>query len=290
MAFFGDKGFADLAAFFGADWDVLEVRVARRQAPRIDMRHRKGRMDAARFGVYFFLQRVRIGGFELGKLAVIQNFLDDLMAFLGQFFEHIHRRGIIAALGLFASRKAHFAKQNFADLFGRGDVERMPGEFMNLHFQRGQLLAEILRKVFQECRINLDACQFHLGNHGNKRPFDVFVYGGHFLASKTRLERLVKAQGYIRVLGGIIQRLFNRHLIESDLVFAFARHVLVSDILMTEKLQGQIIHPVAVRRAVQNIGNQHRVIAGVHADAVPGENLPVVFHVMADFQNAFVFQ
>ena len=41
---------------------------------------------------------------------------------------------------------------------------------------------------------------------------------------------------------------------------------------------------------VEHIGHQHGVVERVDLDAAPGKNLPVVFHVLADLEDAGVFQ
>ena len=61
IAVLRDEGFADLAAFLGADRDILQVRVGRGEPARLRARHGVGRVDPLRLRVDRVLQRLGIG-------------------------------------------------------------------------------------------------------------------------------------------------------------------------------------------------------------------------------------
>ena len=61
VARLGDEGVADLAADLGADRDVLQVRVGRRQPPGLRAGQAEAGVDAAGLGVDLRLQRVGVG-------------------------------------------------------------------------------------------------------------------------------------------------------------------------------------------------------------------------------------
>ena len=59
---------------------------------------------------------------------------------------------------------------------------------------------------------------------------------------------------------------------------------------MAEIAVGQLVHAVVVQPRLHGVGHQHRVVEGRDADAVAGEDLPVVFHVLADLQDRRVLK
>ena len=54
---------------------------------------------------------------------------------------------------------------------------------------------------------------------------------------------------------------------------------------MAEKSLTQCVHAVFGAARIQHIRQQHRVVERLHVDAVAGQDQPVVFHVLRDFQN-----
>ena len=53
---------------------------------------------------------------------------------------------------------------------------------------------------------------------------------------------------------------------------------------------GQRVHAVGVQARLHGIAHQHRVVEGGDADAVAGKDLPVVFHVLTDLEDARVLK
>ena len=59
---------------------------------------------------------------------------------------------------------------------------------------------------------------------------------------------------------------------------------------MTQVTLGQAVHTVIVQARMHGIGHQHCVIKRGYINAVAGEYLGVVLHVLTDLQNGFIFQ
>jgi len=69
------------------------------------------------------------------------------------------------------------------------------------------------------------ARRLHAEQHGDQRPLDRFVQADHVLGGQPRLETRPQLQGYVGVLGGVVARLVDRHLVEADLLGAAAGDV-----------------------------------------------------------------
>ena len=92
-------------------------------------------MHAPAIRINRFHQRISIGGFQLGQLAIIQNRLGDCHAIGGQIFQHICPGRPGTCLGFFTPFQPHLIKQNLAQLFGRGDIKTAACLFMDNRFQ-----------------------------------------------------------------------------------------------------------------------------------------------------------
>ena len=112
----GDEGAADLAAVLGADRDVLQVRIGRRQPPGRGRGERVVGVHAVRRRIDEARQRVGIGRFQLRHLPPVENLLRQLVALLGEFFERAGAGRPLAGLGLGAAGQAELAEQNVAEL------------------------------------------------------------------------------------------------------------------------------------------------------------------------------
>ncbi len=138
----GDEGAADLAAFFGAHRDILQIRLGRRQpagrggGERVTGVHAVGgRVDVSR-------QRLGVCRAQLRHLPPVENLARQLVALLGQFFEFARAGRPLAGLGFRAARQVHLAEQNVAELLGRAGIERLAGQRLDFFLQRALLLGE----------------------------------------------------------------------------------------------------------------------------------------------------
>ena len=145
MARLGDEGLADLAALFGTYRDVLQIGIGRGEPASRGARHVIGGVDAAGPGIELAHQRIGVGAFELGELAVLQHLDGQRMALRGEIVEHAgvgRPRAVLVAL---AAGQVLFVEQDLAQLLGRGDVELAAGDLVQLAFELAQTLLEIRR-------------------------------------------------------------------------------------------------------------------------------------------------
>ena len=161
---------------------------------------------------------------------------------------------------------------------------------MNLRFQRHLLFGEIVRQFAQQDGIDGYPRPLHIGQHHHQRPFQRLIDGALAFARQPGLQQHVKAQGDIGILGGIARRLFYRHTVESDLVLALAGDIAEGDRRMRQMQVRQFVHAVAVQPAFQHIRYQHGIVDGLQANATLQEHHRIVFQVLADLQDAVVFQ
>ena len=84
--------------------------------------------------------------------------------------------------------------------------------------------------------------------------------------------------------------LFQRHLVETDLFGALAGHFLEGDGLDPQMAHRQVVH-VVLTVAFQYIGLQQGIVRdAVEFDAMVGQNVFVVFEVLADLADGRIFQ
>ena len=130
----GDEGRADLAAFLGADRDVLQVGIGRGEPAGGRGRQRIAGVDAAGVGVDVAGQRVGVGERQLGELAPVEHGVDQLARVLGQLLvggqivEQAGARLPLPGLGVLAAGQLQLVEQDLAELLGRAEVELVAGE------------------------------------------------------------------------------------------------------------------------------------------------------------------
>ena len=163
---------AQLAPQFRADGDVLQVRLVAGEAAGARLGLVEAAVDAA-VRADGLEQALDIGGFQLLISAVVQDIFDD-RRFVLQFLQRGGVRGP-AGLGLFAVAKAHFFKQDLAQLLRTVGVEALAGLFVDARFgflrQRGDLFAE----GFDAGAVHQDADAGHVRQHARQREFDGIV-------------------------------------------------------------------------------------------------------------------
>ena len=119
LAFFRYEGLAYLLAIVTAHRDILQVRVARRKAPRGGNGLVEGRMDMSGLGVDQLGQRVHIGAEQLLHGAVLEDIVHH-GAVLAQGFQHLFAGYILAGLGLLCLvAELQSFKEHLAHLFRR---------------------------------------------------------------------------------------------------------------------------------------------------------------------------
>src|SRR5262249_33245140 len=142
VAVSGDEGTPDLAALLGADRNVLQVRLGRRQTAGRSRRQRVARMHAMGLGIDVAWQRVGVGRLELRNLSPVENFTRQRVPLLGEIVENPRAGRPLTGLGLSAAGKPEFAEQDVAELLGTARVERLAGERLDLGLERAGALRE----------------------------------------------------------------------------------------------------------------------------------------------------
>ena len=112
MAFDGDEGAPDLAPFFAADRNILQVRLGRREPAGGRGRQCVAGVDAVGRGIDVVRECLGIGRAELRHLPPIENLARQLVALLGQFVEGARARGPGARLGLGPAGQAKLSEEN----------------------------------------------------------------------------------------------------------------------------------------------------------------------------------
>ena len=176
VAGLGDEGLADLAALLAAHRNVLQVGIGRGETARGGAGHVIRGVDAAGLGIDLAHQRVGVGAFQLGELAVLEDLHRQRMALRREVFQHrgVGRPG--AVLVALAAGQLLFVEQDFAQLLGRADVELAAGDLVDLALEFGQPLLEVGTEPLELQRIDLDAGGFHRQQHRDQRPLDGLVH------------------------------------------------------------------------------------------------------------------
>ena len=142
---FRDKDFADHSAKFHTDRDVLKVRLCAADASRCRDRLMELAVNPS-VCRNVTCQSVRVGGFELCKLTVLQNMGHD-RCLRCQFLQHVGRSRV-AGLRFLSIWKLQFFKQNHTELLRRIDIEGLASQIVDRRFQffdpSGQLLPILL--------------------------------------------------------------------------------------------------------------------------------------------------
>ncbi len=127
-----DECRANSASQFGANRNVLQVRIRRRQPPRRRSRLPEGCVQASARGIDQRRQSVHVRRLQLRKLPVVEHHARDGII-LRQLLEHIDSRRYRSSLAVFHRLgQVHAIEQNVAQLLRRADIEFHPRDFVNL--------------------------------------------------------------------------------------------------------------------------------------------------------------
>ena len=137
----GDEGAADLAAFLGADRDVLQVRLGGGEAAgggggeRVAGVHPLGlRIDVVR-------QRVGIGRAQLGDLPPVEDLLRQFVALLGEVFQRARARRPCPVLVLVPPGRPILPNRMSPSCFGLPGLIGAPASLLDLGLQPRRLPA-----------------------------------------------------------------------------------------------------------------------------------------------------
>ena len=198
----GHESAPDLAAFFGAHRNVLQVRLGGGEAPGWRCGKRVGCVQAVRLRIDVAGQRVRIGRAQLGDLSPFEDFLRQRVALLGQLIEHAGACRPLSALGLGATFELELAEQQVAELLGAARIDWLAGDLLDFVHQRQLALREFAREPRQHLPVDRDAAPLHARQHRRERPFQGLVDGRHVLGGEARPQHAPDPQGHV----GAVQR------------------------------------------------------------------------------------
>ena len=140
-----------------------------------------------------------------------------------ELFEHGFVGGNAAFGGFFQAfgGDAHFVEQDFLQLFGRVEVERLACGGVGFLFELHQLGAEFCALAGEFGAVNSYAVAFHFKQYLCNGQLHFFI---HFKLLDVHLRTQVRfeAQGEIGVLGGVFGRLPDSDVGKTDLLCAFA--------------------------------------------------------------------
>ena len=230
-------------------------------------------------GLMWCGQRVGIGRAQLGELPPLQHDVDQLARVLGQVLargqivEQVGARLPLAGLGLAAAGQLQAVEQELAELLGRAQVELVPGKLVDLLLEPGDALGERRGEPRQDRLVDLDAGALHVAQDRHHRPLQRLVDGGHALGREPGLEHHPQAQRHVRVLGGVLGRLVERHLRKGLVGFLGAgrvlEHLREGHAGVPQVALGQRVQAVLAAPAVERVGEQHGVVERGEIDAVP---------------------
>ncbi len=268
VAFLGDEGIADLATDFGADGNVLQVRVGRGESPGLGADEAVAGVDAAGLGIDRFLQRIGIGRLQLGQLAPLEHLVGDIRTIAGKPFEYRLIGRILPALALFPALVAKLVEQNFSQLLGAADGKFLAGEFVDLALQAAGLGCKLFRKLCKAGAVHLDAMAFHPRHHRDQRSVDAFVDFRPAFDGQAALQMRVQAPGHVGILGGIFGRLVERDFGEGDGLLARPTDFLETQAGVAEVTFGQLVHamaapdPAFAAPGIEREADDHRIVDG----------------------------
>ena len=285
-----DKRFANAAPFLRAHRDILQIRVAASQTAGNRYRLIVAGVYTAGMRVNHLRQLVGVGRFELGEAAMLQNYLGQRVI-QRQFLQHVFIGAGRAAGRFFGRLDAEFAEENLLQLLGRAEIERLFGDVVGLFFQLHQLHGNFIALAVEHVRVNQHAIALYGEQNLRNRHLDLRVDKAQLVVVlHNRRHRFVQLQRDVRIFRRIFAGLFNRDLIEADLLRTFAGDLFKCNRLDAQMALAQVVHAM-VHVRFEYVGLQQGIMrhAAQH-HAVISEYVHIVFQVLADFFDGFVFQ
>ena len=154
-------------------------------------------------------QSVRVSGFQLRQLAILQNILNDGIL-RRQLLQHIRRCGV-SCLGLLASRKLHFFKENHAQLFRRINIKRLSCLLIDLFFQLCDAYLKLFPILMERLALHLNSFLLHRIQREHQGHLNLTEDIFHPLFPQGLLQRFLGFQSHIGHVTGqtsAILRLF----------------------------------------------------------------------------------
>ena len=175
-------------------------------------------------------------------------------------------------------------------MFRRGDIKRSASQLIDVFLDFVNLSAKLLADLLQVLRVDTHAVGFHATEHGHKRHFDFIEQLLHAVLFQQGQQLLIELQCDVGILGGIFLDQFHRHLAHRLLLTAFANQFLDGNGDVVKVDLGEVVHVVALL-GFDEVMRQHGVKElSSHANAVLRQHRDVVFQVLPNLKDAFVFK
>ena len=139
---------------------------------------------------------------------------------------------------------------------------------------------------------NQCAISFNARQHGYQRHLKFPIERG----KRGRLielfrQHLVQTERDLGVLSSIRRGLFYWHLVEGQLLGAFARDIFKMNGPLTEVFERQGIEVVSAPRGIEYVGLQHRVVVNAaQGNTVIGQHVGIIFEMLAHLGGLGIFQ
>ena len=212
-ALLGQKRLANPARKLGAHGNVLQVWVAAGQAPGGGDRLVEIGVHSAGFSFHQQWQGIHIGALELAEDAVLQHQGHHRMVGF-EFFEH-GRVGAPTGFGFagFFAVEPQGVKEQFAQLFGGGEVEVNPRGGPGIGLQLAQGGGQFAGELLEVADVDADAGGFHQGQHRLQGQFHLIEQARQGFAHAFELapQQASQAPGEVHVHAAVLGRRFDRH-------------------------------------------------------------------------------
>ncbi len=179
---------------------------------------------------------------------------------VGQLLQRRGLRAPGAAAGAPAARQLHLVEQDLAQHLRAAEVERAPGQLVDVGLGRGHALAEIGGEAAQLLLVHLDPGVLHVGQHGDQPALHPLVQRGGARVRQPGAQRVAQAQDAVGRLPHMRRRPVGRHLRQRQPGPAGAGHRVERAHGMAQVQPRQVLQRVAVGAGVLRVGQQHRVV------------------------------
>ena len=167
---------------------------------------------------------------------------------------------------------AELAEQDFLDLLGRIQVERLPRLRVRGGFDFHHLDAELAALRVEQGAVDQHAIALHRLQHRHHGHFDLAIDSGELrIAFDPWVKGAMQLQRDVGIFGGVFGRALDRNLVETDLAHTFAADFHEGNGFHAEMTLGHVIHVMRLV-AFDHVRLQQRIVRDARQpDAVIGE-------------------
>ena len=241
-----------------ADRDVLQVRVARREATGARDRLVERGVQSPCARIHQRRKRVEVGVLELRELAVLHEQPRQGVPLVGEFLQHA-RVGARTRGGLLLDRQPELLEEDRPQLLIGRDVELLARLAMDLALELAARGLESRLERMEPMDVDRHAGPLHLGEHVHKRKLHLAEQRAHFMVDQPRLEERTQAQRDVAVGAGVVAPSDDRHLVVWDPLLALAAQFVVAGHRDAEELDRERVERVRAPARVEHVAREHRV-------------------------------